>query len=78
MTPGQIPAYYDLSCRLDAAYAVVSCISQALPAAEPDPVRRGCIDHADNLVSAAQDLLTLARRDCEALDAQLSALGKPA
>lgn len=94
MTPGQpardtvhgaarpvniIPAaYYDLSARLDAAYAVVFCISQALPDVELDPVRRACLDHADNLVAAAQDILTLARADCQALDAQLSALGKSA
>ncbi len=78
MNPGQIPAYYDLASRLAAAEAVVRCISQALPDTEPDPVRRVCIDHADNLVAAAQDILTLARADCQALDAQLSALGNVA
>jgi hypothetical protein len=71
-------AWYDLSCRLSAALAVIEAIGFYMPWGEPgaDLVHKQ-LESVDNMAEAARDLLKLAKADCDALEQAFIALDPP-
>ena len=64
-------AWYDLSARVSAARAVVSCMLEALPQGEAARPVMDNVNHSANLAAAAIDLLELCERDVERLEREL-------
>lgn len=65
-------AWYDLSGRVNAAQSVVSCALEALPPGLQG-MEYASMNHAANLIAAAQDILKLMEEDVNLMEGQLGA-----
>ncbi len=65
-------AWYDLSGRVNAVQSVVSCALEALPSGLKG-LEYARMNHANNLIAAAQDILQLMEEDVNLMEEQLGA-----
>ena len=66
-------AWYDLSCRISSAKAVMSCIGESVSFVKGDAEQAKAANHTCYLSGAVMDLLEMCEQDINRLERQLLA-----